>query len=644
MEFRSSTISREDEGQRREPAARNRAKSIEISDPEETVGVTLEFRILGPLEVRMKGRTLTIGGPRQRAVLSALLLSANQVVSFDSLIEKVWNGQPPSTARTQVAICIAALRKAFRTAGWDRETIVTATPGYMLTLSGHSLDSVRFERLVADSVRLAAGRRTAEAAEALRDALALWRGPALGGVYAPFAETEAARLDEQRMLTIEQQMALRLQLGEHQAVLGELQALVSACPLRDRLRHYLMLAQYRSGRRAEALTTFRDGMRHSVEEIGLELGTELQELHNAILRDDVPEPAGPAIAVADTSKQNCAPEQLPECDAYFVGRSREQWLLDDALLVQTTQNSSSIAHITGSPGIGKTGLAVNWAHRSAHRFPDGQLFADLRQHEPLDVLHQFLRSLGAEGPLPTDLAEAAERYRSALEGRRLLVVLDHASSYAQVRPLLPGNGQCRVLITGRATLDELLQNPGLLRLRIGPLTDDESREMLAGVLRDTRAEESPETTRHLVRLCGNTPLALRAAGARLLTKQHWRVHDLVRRLERQADRLAELSIGEDSLRARLDRSLGELDPAAAVAYTGLSRLDGPDFCAASASEALEMDQRDAEDLIETLVDAQLLEVVGRGHWGEMRYRWQELVRLHALACRPAQTCGAHLAV
>ncbi|MDT0387757.1 BTAD domain-containing putative transcriptional regulator [Streptomyces sp. DSM 41921] len=592
----------------------------------------------------MKGRTLTVGGPRQRAVLSALLLSANQVVSFDSLIEKVWNGQPPSTARTQVAICIAALRKIFRTAGWDRETIVTATPGYMLSLVGHSLDATRFEQLVAESVRLSADHRTAEAAGALRNALALWRGPALGGVYAPFAETEAARLDEQRMLAIEQQVALRLELGEHQAILGELQALVSACPLRDRLRYYLMLAQYRSGRRAEALTTFRDGMRHSVEEIGLELGAELQELHNAILRDDVPQPSAPAIAVAQPGTQNNTPAQLPESDAYFVGRTREQWLLDDSLLGRTTQNSSSIAHITGSPGIGKTSLAVHWAHRSAHRFPDGRLFADLRYGDPLDVLHQFLRRLGVEGPLPSGLAEAAERYRSALEGRRVLVVLDHASSYAQIRPLLPGHGGCRVLITGCATLDELLQDPGLLRLRIGPLSDDESHEMLAGVLRDTRADESPETTRRLVRLCGNTPVSLRAAGARLLTKQHWRVHDLVRRLERSADRLAELSIGEDSLRARLDRSLRELDGAAAAAYAELGRLDGTDFCAAGAAGALGMDQMDAEDLIETLVDAQLLEVVGRGRWGEMRYRWQELIRLHALATRPAQPCGAPLVV
>ncbi|MFG1665901.1 BTAD domain-containing putative transcriptional regulator [Streptomyces sp. Y7] len=592
----------------------------------------------------MKGRTLTVGGPRQRAVLSALLLSANQVVSFDALIEKVWNGQPPSTARTQVAICIAALRKIFRSAGWDRETIVTATPGYMLALVGHSLDSARFEQLVAGSVRLTAEKRTAEAAHALRDALALWRGPALGGVYAPFAETEAARLDEQRMLAIEQLAALRLQLGEHQAILGELQALVSACPLRDRLRYYLMLAQYRSGRRAEALTTFRDGMRHSVEEIGLELGAELQELHNAILRDDVPQPSAPAAAAAHTEKKTVAPAQLPQCDAYFVGRSREQWLMDDALLTQTTQNSSSIAHLTGSPGIGKTSLAVHWARRSAHHFPDAQLFANLRQNQPLDVLHQFLRHLGVEGPLPTDLAEAAKRYRSAVEGRQVLVVLDDASSYTQVRPLLPDNGRCRVLITGRTAFDELLQNPGLLRIRIGPLSDDESHEMLTGVLRDARAEEFPETTQRLVRLCGNTPLALRAAAARLLTKQHWRVHDLVRRLERSAHRLAELSIGEDSLRARLDRSVQELDAAAAYAYAGLSRLDHPDFCVANAADALEMDQLDAEDLIETLVDAQLLEVVGRGRRGEMRYRWQELVRLHAQATLSERTFGAHIGV
>ncbi|MCC8451710.1 AfsR/SARP family transcriptional regulator [Streptomyces rochei] len=606
--------------------------------------VGLEFGVLGPLEVNMNGRGLTVGGPRQRAVLSALLLSFNQVVSFDALIEKVWNGRPPSTARTQVAICIATLRKIFRTAGLDRETIITATPGYMLSLTGHSLDSLRFEQLVARATELTAENRPAPAADALRQALALWRGPALGGVYAPFAETEAARLDEQRMLAVEQLTALRLQLGEHQSVLGELQALVGACPLRDRLRYYLMLAQYRSGRRAEALTTFRDGMRHSIEEIGLELGTDLQALHDSILRDEFPQLDVPGIAVQQRDRQQTVPTQLPESDAYFIGRSREQWLMDDVLLDGSAQNHSPIAYITGSPGIGKTSLAVNWAHRTAHRFPDGQLFADLREGDTLGVLHRFLRQLGAEGPLPTEPADAAERYRGMLEGRRVLIVLDHASSYTQVRHLLPTSGGCCVLITGRANLDELMQKYRALRLRVAPLSDDESRETLTSVLRDARAEESPEATSRLAGLCGHTPLALRAAAARLLTKTHWRVLDLVRRLERSGDRLAELSIGDDSLRARLDRSMRELDPRVASAYRELSRLDDTDFDAAEAAQVLGTDLLEAEDLIETLVDAQLLEAVGRGGaWGEMRYRWQELVRLHALHCLTTATpCGAAL--
>ncbi|MFE0928663.1 BTAD domain-containing putative transcriptional regulator [Streptomyces mutabilis] len=606
--------------------------------------VGLEFGVLGPLEVSMNGRGLTVGGPRQRAVLSALLLSFNQVVSFDALIEKVWNGRPPSTARTQVAICIATLRKIFRTAGLDRETIITATPGYMLSLTGHSLDSLRFEQLVARATELTAENRPAPAADALRQALALWRGPALGGVYAPFAETEAARLDEQRMLAVEQLTALRLQLGEHQAVLGELQALVGACPLRDRLRYYLMLAQYRSGRRAEALTTFRDGMRHSIEEIGLELGTDLQALHDSILRDEFPQLDVPGITMQQRDRQQTVPSQLPESDAYFIGRSREQWLMDDVLLDGSAQNPSPIAYITGSPGIGKTSLAVNWAHRAAHRFPDGQLFADLREGDTLGVLHQFLRQLGAEGPLPAEPADAAERYRGMLEGRRVLIVLDHASSYTQVRHLLPTSGGCCVLITGRANLDELMQKYRALRLRVAPLSDDESRETLTSVLRDARAEESPEATSRLAALCGHTPLALRAAAARLLTKTHWRVLDLVRRLERSGDRLAELSIGDDSLRARLDRSMRELDPRVAYAYRELSRLDDTDFDAAQAAQVLGTDLLEAEDLIETLVDAQLLEAVGRGGaWGEMRYRWQELVRLHAFHCLTAATpCGAAL--
>ncbi|WP_307630774.1 AfsR/SARP family transcriptional regulator [Streptomyces turgidiscabies] len=591
----------------------------------------------------MNGRSLTVGGPRQRAILSALLLSANQVVSFDSLIEKVWNGRPPCTARTQVAICIATLRKIFRTAGWGQDTIITAAPGYMLNLVGHSLDALRFEQLVGKATQWTAEDRPTEAAAALREALALWRGPALGSVYAPFAETEAARLDEERMLAVEQHMALRLQLGEHQAVLGELQALVGACPLRDRLRYHLMLAQYRSGRRAEALTTFRDGMRHSIEEIGLELGAELQSLHDSILRDEFPQFPVPGITAPQRRKHQPVPCQLPEGDAYFIGRSNEQWLLDDALLNGSAQDQSSIAYITGSSGIGKTSLAVHWGHRSAHRFPDGQLFADLRRSTTLDVLHQFLRQMGAEGPLPTEVSEAAERYRAMLDGKRVLVILDHASSYAMLRHLLPGSSECRVLITGQANLDELLQTYCAFRLRVGPLSDEESQEVLTNVLRDSRAEDAPQATRQLSAFCGHTPLALRAAAARLLTKQHWLVSDLVRRLERSDDRLAELSIGEDSLSARLDRSVRELGPTAAGAYRELSRLGDAEFEAAEAAKVLGTDLLDAEDLIETLVDAQLLEVVGRSPWGSMLYRWQELVRLHAFQSLRATPCAAGLA-
>ncbi|MGW6863904.1 BTAD domain-containing putative transcriptional regulator [Streptomyces sp. NPDC054904] len=601
----------------------------------------LEFRTLGPLEVRLDGRSLPLGGPRQRAVLSVLLLSPNRVVSFDSLIEKVWDGRPPSTARTQVAICIAALRKAFRAAGCERETIVTAPPGYMLGLSGHTLDSLRFEQLVHRSAGWAAESRHAEAEGALREALSLWRGPALGGVYAQFVESEATRLDEQRLLAVEQHMALRLQLGEHHALLGELRVLVSTNPLRDRLRFYLMLAQYRSGRRAEALNTFREGTRHSIEEIGLELSVELQMLHDSILRDELPRPAVPGFPTAPAKPDQPPASRMPEEDPLFTGHERERSVMDDVLLTAAARGGAPIAYLTGSPGIGKSSLAVHWARRSADRFPDGLLFADLRNGTPA-VLHGFLRQLGATGPLPSDVEEAARLYRTRLEGKRVLVLLDHATSYAQVRPLLPGGGGSCALITGRASLDELLQAHSALVLRIGPLSPGESRQLLSGVLRDRRAEESPEATGRLGELCGHMPLALRAAAAKLLTKQHWHVGDLVRRLEKSADCLDELSIGEDSLRARLDDSVAELQPEAACAYQRLSGLDGGEFTVPQAASVLSTGPADAEDLIEILVDAQLLEPVGRSPWGEMSYRWQELIRLHAVHSRAAAPRAADL--
>ncbi|NXY93125.1 AfsR/SARP family transcriptional regulator, partial [Streptomyces sp. BR123] len=231
-------------------------------------------------------RTVPVGGARQRTILALLLLSPGRIVPVDTLVDVVWNGRPPATARTQVAIVIAALRKALKAEGVADETIVTSHPGYLLRTDGHELDAVTFTDLVSAAETAVREQRLHEAARAYADALGLWRGPALAGVSGQLVEDEAARWEEIRLNTYEAQTDVRLGLGEHRLLLPELAATVREHPLRERARRHLMLAQYRSGRRAEAMEAFRETRRLFIDELGMEPGPELQELHDAILRDD----------------------------------------------------------------------------------------------------------------------------------------------------------------------------------------------------------------------------------------------------------------------------------------------------------------------------------------------------------------------
>ena len=590
----------------------------------------LEFRILGSLRVRAGSRELTVGGPRQRAVLATLLLSPGRAVCVDTLMDQVWNGRPPPTGRAQIAICVAGLRKVFRAAGCERPVIVTAPPGYLLCLDGHRLDAAEFTRrtAAAQEAALRPGGE-AEAAEELREALAMWRGPALSDVYAHSAEVEAARLGESRSQAVEQWIALSLALGRHRELVGELTALVRANPLREQLRGHMMLALHRSGRRSEALQVFREGRRLSVEELGLEPGAGLRAVHESLLRDadTAPEPAPPP-------RQR--PAQLPSDVTAFVGRLPELAALNEALTGRAADGPVPVCFVTGGPGVGKSGLALHWARRAAASFPDGQLYADLREPDdhgsPVPVralLHRFLRALGVPpGGLPTDLHECAALYRSALDDRRVLVVLDNAASYHRVRPLLPGGGRCGVVVTGSGALGEL-DGAGALRVRLGSLDPSDAAGLLAQLLRDARVTDDPHATARLADLCGRLPLTLRAAAARLAAKPHWQVADLVARLADPARRLAELGRGDGSLRARLDSVVRSLEPVHRRAVGRLGVAGPPEFDAWTGAALLGVDVRSAEDLLEQLVDAHLLQVAGRDAGGRLRYRFEELVRLHA---------------
>ncbi len=625
------------------------------------MGEQLSFNVLGPLTVTVGEAGVPLGGARQRTILALLLVSPGRVVPVDTMVDTVWNRNPPPTARTQVAICVAALRKIFKSAGVGEDVIVTAHPGYRLDTAGHVVDSLRFAQLVRAAEQYAKDGAPPEAAQAYAQALGLWRGPAFAGVGGQAIEDEAERLEEYRLNAYDDSILVHLDLGRHQELIPGLAAMVRGYPLRERTRHHLMLAQYRSGRRADAMETYRDAHSQFIEELGIEPGPDLKELHDAILRDDPslapappvverPDPpaaaaapeagAGAGAGTAPVAPPAAVPAELPPDIPAFTGRVEELAALHGLLSGAGEEHGSTIGLVTGAAGIGKSGLAMRWAFRAAEHFPDGQLFADLRgydlHHEPVsahDVLSRFLRSLGVPGEqIPGDLEERVSLYRSVLADRRVLIVLDNARAYAQVRPLLPGGGRCCVLVTSRDPMEELVTWPTGARVHLGLLSEPEAVELITAIVGERRIATAREEAALLAELCDRLPLALRIAAARLASKPHWTVRYLVNRLTDERRRLDELSQGESQIRASLALSYKYLSEDAARLLRRLGLLDAPDFTAWVGAALLNREVIDAERLIEDLVDAQFLDVAGLDATGQLRYRLPGLVRLYAREC------------
>jgi DNA-binding SARP family transcriptional activator/tetratricopeptide (TPR) repeat protein len=605
----------------------------------------LAFHVLGPLQVTQADAPVVLGGPRERMLLAALLVEHGRVVSVDGLVQALWGDDPPATARHQVAIGVSRLRKAFAAAGAGAGVIATCAPGYLV--AGGWLDARCFEEHVRQAHdALAAGDRE-EAAGLLRAGLALWHGPALSGIDRPFAEIEAARLEERRLLVTEEHIGLELDLGRHEEAVADLLALVRAHPLRERLRGLLMLALHQAGRRAEALAVYQAGRRQLVETLGVEPGPQLRAVHEALLRD---EPARHPDKQGDPAlRQDRAghvkpglpvPAQLPPDVRGFTGRRAELDALDELAAASGTAADGAgarplpIGIIAGVAGVGKTGLALHWSHRARRRFPDGQLYADLRGYDahqeplpPATVLDGFLRALGVPGDqVPGGLDERAALFRSVLHSRQVLIVLDNAGAPEQVRPLLPGAGTCLVLVSSRDRLDDLIARDGARLYGLGVLTQTEAGDLLSQMAGDRRID--PATADRIAALCDRLPLAVRIAAARLAIHPH-HAADLADRLADEQRRLAELSQAHRGVRASFALSYRELPARAATLFRLLGLLHAADAAAWTAAALLGGSEQEAEDLLEQLVRAGLLEVAGRDCAGQVRYRLHDLMRLYA---------------
>jgi DNA-binding SARP family transcriptional activator/tetratricopeptide (TPR) repeat protein len=614
-----------------------------MPDDFEGVGAVPEdvgFRTLGPIEIVTGAGPVRIPPGRQTVILGALLLEANRVVSIDHLIDAVWDERPPPTARSQVQICVSALRQLFTRLGVDCP-IVTNPPGYLLRVADGQLDMQAFSRGVVEAERIARDGRLAEAVDLLRQALALWRGPALGGEVSPQLRSKAVRLDEERLSALETCFDLELRLGRNRQLVGELGGLVTEYPLRERLRGLYMLALYRSGRSADALEAYRAGRRILVEELGLEPGEELRQLEAAILAEDeglrlAARPAPVAVAAAPV----VTPHQLPADIVDFTGRNA---LLAEAEAVLANRAADGSADgwvdravpvvlIAGKAGIGKTALAVHVAHRLQRGFPDGQLFCNLAgtQREPVaasDVLARFLRAFGVPGTsIPDTVDERADMYRSVLADKRVLVVLDDVATESQVTPLLPGSGSCAVIVTSRARLAGI---PGGRLLDVGVLGPEQALWMLRSVVGEPRVAREPAAADALVRVVGGLPLALRIVAARLAARPHWSLASMLGRLADERRRLDELAHGDMMVRASLSLTYDGLQPAAARLFRLLSAVAAESIPVWLAAGLLDGDPVESASLVELLVDTQLLDVAGLDLNGDPRYAFHDIIRLFA---------------
>jgi DNA-binding SARP family transcriptional activator len=554
--------------------------------------VGVELRALGSVEAVVGGELVDLGSPKQRAVFALLLCRVDRPVAVDTLIEELWSGDPPAAVMASLLTYVSNLRRVLEPHRPPRAPAVvlrTRAPGYLLDSHRAEVDVRRFGGHATAGHETLARDDPEQAVREFDAALGLWRGPPYADVRdATWAAPEIARLEELRLAVIEGRFAALLDLGTHQVAVAELEAHVQAHPLRERSCELLALGLYRAGRQAEALGVLRSTRERLVEELGIDPGPALQRLERNILtqapvldwhsmpvapttaavlsRIATPEssPVGEgegfvggevptATLTASVSAPPPVPRQLPAYTPHFVGRAAELHQLT-TLLDTTTAGGGTvvITAIEGTAGIGKTALALHWAHQAAERFADGQLYVNLRGFDPTntpvhpaEALRGFLDAFGISPErIPTSVEAQAGLYRGLLTDRRVLVVLDNARDAEQVRPLLPASPTCLVVITSRNQLAGLIAQQGARPVTLDVLTPQEARALLTRYLGPDRVSAEPRAITDLINHCAGLPLALAIVAARAATHPGFALRVLAKELADEHTRLDALDTGD----------------------------------------------------------------------------------------------------
>ncbi|HEX6340850.1 AfsR/SARP family transcriptional regulator [Umezawaea sp.] len=609
--------------------------------------VVTELRVLGPVELWVDGRVVEVGHARQRCVLAALLVEANRVVTTEQLLDRVWADRLPYKARSVASNYVSRLRRVLTLAG--DVAVVRRGGGYVLEVDPQAVDLHRFRRLVEQ----ARGQEDAQALVLLEEAAGLWRGEPFAGLDTPWLAAVRTGLERERVAARLDRVDVALRCGRHTELLPELSALADHDALNERVAAQFMLALHRAGRTADALAHYRQLRARLIEHLGTEPGTALQDVHQRILDNDpdlIPLSAAITGAVitsgAAAKAEEPMPRQLPAPPRWFTGRRTELARLDQALTAELAEGPQPagagsdtgtgatvvISAIGGAGGIGKTWLALAWAHQHAEQFPDGQLFVDLRGFSPAQepvapeaAVRGFLDALGVDsGRIPLDLGAQAALYRSLVAGKRVLVVLDNAATADQVIPLLPGSPTCAVLVTGRTRLASLIDRHGARHLRLDVLSRDEARALLAARLGADRTAE-PDAVDELVELCGGYPLALS------ITARHAATHPVIPVAEVAAELrehgLEMLDHDTDpaaSLPAVLSWSLRRLTAEQRTVFGLLGIAPGPDTTLPAVVALTGLPEARARKALSALEEASLVERRPGG-----RYAMHDLVRAYA---------------
>jgi DNA-binding SARP family transcriptional activator/tetratricopeptide (TPR) repeat protein len=591
---------------------------IDVAQVQPERAAPLHVSVLGPLEVRLGERPIEVTTGRLRALLTVLAMSAGRPVPVDSLATAVWGEELPDDARRSVQTYVTRLR---RTLGSD--AIRTQPDGYVL--HADDVDALRFLRAL-DAAATAPDRSQERAI--LLDALALWRGTPFEGVRAVWLEqVEAPLLNDRYLSAVERRIDLDLASGFDAEATAQLRELIARHPLRERFWGQLMTALYRSGRQADALATYQRLYRLLSDELGVEPGAAVRELHQRIL-------AGDAALRGPTTRPRAAspvPRQLPARLSDFSGRATSLIQLD--AVARRADEAAVIAVIAGGAGIGKTTLAVHWAHQVAERFPDGQLYVDLRGFgpsgqalRPVEAIRGFLEAFGVPPTsVPTDRPAQVGLFRSLLAGKRVLILLDNAADAEQVRPLLPGAPGCLAVVTSRHQLAGLVTE-GAHPVVLDVLTDDESRHLLSSRLGHERVAAEPGPADEIVAICAGLPLALAIVAARATALPQCRLAALAEELgefRTCLDAFASADAATD-LRAVFSWSYNALSPTAKRMFRLLSVLPGADTAAAPAASLAGAPVSEARPVLAELCRAHLLTEHTPG-----RYTFHDLLRAYA---------------